>query len=152
MNAIQNDLPISVGPEQDEGWLQVRQRLLAAVAVDQRVQVMAALTGKTHMGAGLRDWLSAMRWRRAVVPDQIPRAVIDVYLADSDVLPLYDCADCGTAIPVKIGRCPGMEDQPARTFFTHCPWCGGPTGWHLHCWKQVNGAHSESPSRPNKPR
>lgn len=152
MQATKIQSTIVCSPEQDEVWLEILQRFLTAVSADQRDEVRAALTHKLHTGAGLRDWLSAMRWRRAIVPRQIPAEVIDVYLGDSDVLPLYDCADCGIAIPVKVGRSPGVEEQPVQKFFASCPWCGGPTGWHLYCWKQVDGAQIAQSLRHAKPR
>jgi hypothetical protein len=114
----------------EERWAQASARLLAAVDESRR-SAAAEMLRSLHRGAtGLRDWVMAIAWRGAVLPDALPGELVDVYLFDSEAAPLHECEDCGVAIPVKKCRVGGY-DEPERRFFTRCPICGGRTGWYL---------------------
>jgi hypothetical protein len=77
-------------------------------------------------------WVSAIAWRGAVLPTQVPEEIIDVYLSDSEAVPLHDCGSCGLAIPVRPSRLYGLDGDPERVYFSLCPACGSRTGPHMY--------------------
>lgn len=114
----------------EDRWAEAASRLLAAIDEDRRAGV-AEMLPTLHCGAtGLRDWITAIAWRGAVLPASLPSELIDVYLFDSEAAPLHECEDCGVAIPVKKNPRGGC-DEPERRYFRQCPICGGRTGWYL---------------------
>jgi hypothetical protein len=113
-------------------WVKVSNQFLNAVAPAQRKQVAQLLHSVHYGGSGLRDWVSAIAWRGAVLPMQIPEELIDVYLSDSEAVPLHDCESCGLAVPVRPSRLYGLEGEPERVYFSACPACGSRTGPHMY--------------------
>jgi hypothetical protein len=109
-------------------WDAACQMFLQAVAPADRKQVEALIHGMHNGGAGLREWISAIAWRGSIIPTEIPQVLIDVYLHDSEAVPLHDCEDCGIAIPVRPSRLDGPDGEPERVYFGSCPACGGRTG------------------------
>lgn len=83
-------------------------------------------------GSGLRDWVSAITWRGAVLPKRIPDELMNVYLIDSEAAPLHDCEGCGLAVPVRPSRLYGPEGEPDQVYFASCPLCGARTGLYMH--------------------
>jgi hypothetical protein len=128
--------PSAAGANQLEGrasvWQATCDRFVRAVSPAQRPHVLPLLHQIHGGGSGLRDWVAAIAWRGAYLPERIPVRVIDVYLADSEAVPLYDCEGCGLAVPVRPSRLYGMDGEPDEVYFTNCPICGGRTGYFLH--------------------
>ena len=112
-------------------------RFLAAVPARLRVRVAAALTNPRIGGRGLRAWLAKIARSESPCPVAMPAALVEVYLADPDAEPLDDCADCGLAVPVRVGRRAGHEVVGERPYFPACPCCGGRTGPHAYCARVV---------------
>src|SRR5205807_950104 len=85
------------------------------------------LRDPTRGGAGLREWVRSLSLGSAIVPRQVPEAVIAVYLADPEARPHHDCEECGMAVPVRPGH--GLDDELSEyAYFPCCPACGGKTG------------------------
>jgi hypothetical protein len=120
------------GSGPDARWREARERFLAAVDPGQREAVARRLRQRLLGGAGLRAWLRALVWTDAPPPARLPPALIDVYLRDPLALPLHDCAECGTAVPVRPGRRGDAEAEPERVYFPACPCCGGKTGLYAY--------------------
>lgn len=121
-------------PSVDERWAdwhEVVDRFLEAVEPQQRERVSIALDDPHGGGWGLRLWVSAIVWGSAMMPTKIPAAVIDVYLVDTDVIPLHDCCRCGLAVPVRPNKMHGAAGEPEKIYFPLCPACNSPTGWYL---------------------
>jgi hypothetical protein len=118
---------------------EVQDRFLAAVAPQQRPEVAALLGQRYHGGPGLRIWLRALAVQGASVPDHIPSELIDVYLTDPEALPLYDCSDCGLAIPARAGSRNGPDGQEDWPYFRTCPSCGGRTGLYAYWSNTARG-------------
>jgi hypothetical protein len=112
-------------------WQEVVDRFLDAVEPEQREIVSLALADPYGSGWGLRLWVSSIVWGSAIMPAKIPATVIEVYLEDSEVIPLHDCCSCGLAVPVRPNKCNGLTDDPEKIYFPLCPCCGAPTGWYL---------------------
>jgi hypothetical protein len=113
-------------------WIDVSRQFLNAVTPRQRKQVAALLQRVHNGGGGIRDWVSAIAWRGGILPEEIPDEVIDVYLSDSEAVPLHDCESCGLAMPIRPSRLYGLEGEPERVYFTACPACGSRTGPHMY--------------------
>jgi hypothetical protein len=113
-------------------WAKVSNEFLNAVTPCQRKSVAELLHTVHNGGSGLRDWVSAIAWRGAVLPTQVPEEIIDVYLSDSEAVPLHDCGSCGLAIPVRPSRLYGLDGDPERVYFSLCPACGSRTGPHMY--------------------
>jgi hypothetical protein len=118
--------------EHESNWNVAYQQFLQAVAPRQRDQVARLAKTMHNGGSGLRDWLSAITWRGAILPRRIPEQIIDVYLRDSEAAPLHDCEGCGLAIPVRPSRLHGLEGEPDQIYFDKCPACGSQTGLYLY--------------------
>jgi hypothetical protein len=116
----------------ESNWNAAYQQFLRAVAPRQREQVQHLLKTMHNGGSGLRDWLSALTWRGAILPTRIPEQIIDVYLRDSEAAPLHDCEGCGLAIPVRPSRLHGLEGEPDLIYFDKCPACGSQTGLYMY--------------------
>jgi hypothetical protein len=128
-------------------WQDTYTRFLVAVHPDQR-ETIEPLLQQLHFGSsGLRQWLDAIVWEGAVLPEQIPPAIIEVYLHDSEAMPLYECGDCGLAVPVRPNRTLGPDAEPEKVYFADCPVCGGPTGYCL-----FRTRHFSDKLRQSKPR
>jgi hypothetical protein len=117
-------------------WADVSSRFLNAISPPKRKKVGDLLHRMHNGGSGLRDWVSAIAWRGAVLPAQVPEEIIDVYLSDSEAIPLHDCGSCGLAIPVRPSRLDGLEGDPERVYFAFCPACGSRTGPHMYFTRQ----------------
>lgn len=113
-------------------WQEAHDRFLAAVDPEQREMVEPLLQQLHYGSSGLRNWLDAIVWQGAVLPERIPRALIDVYLHDPEAAPLYECEDCGLAVPVRPNRTLGPDAEPDKVFFHDCPVCGGRIGYFLY--------------------
>ncbi len=116
----------------DARWQEARDHFLAAVAPEQRPFVARLLRERHEGGHGLRTWFRNLVWNGACLPAAVPPAVVEVYLADPEALPLHDCADCGMAVPVRPDRQAGPEGEPERVYFPTCPCCGGQTGLYAY--------------------
>jgi hypothetical protein len=135
-------------------WDEAKARFLSAVEPAQREAVSSLLQSLNSGGSGLRDWLAAIAWRGALLPKEIPAAVIDVYLRDSEAVAHHECEDCGLAIPVRVQRWQTVDDGSCDVYFPTCPACGGRTGWYLHRSKEATAQsrrHTEG-LRRRKPR
>jgi hypothetical protein len=117
-------------------WVEVSSQFLKAITPRRRKYVAALLHRVHNGGGGIRDWVSAIAWRGAVLPAQIPDEIINVYLSDSEAVPLHDCEGCGLAMPVRPSRLHGLEGEPERVYFTACPACGSRTGPHMYFTRQ----------------
>jgi hypothetical protein len=133
-------------------WQNAQCNFLNAVSPTQRESVERLLNQLHSGGMGLRMWLQAIAWRGAKLPQSIPVELIDVYLHDSEAVPLHDCEECGLAVPVRPNRLRGCDADPERTYFPCCPSCGGRTGWYLY-WSHLAEPerHSETLAK-RKPR
>jgi len=68
---------------------------------------------------GLQTWLwNVLPPNPEYCPPSIPTKIIDAYLSDLTLIPLFDCVDCGLQLPTRNKIC----------FFETCPDCGGKTG------------------------
>ncbi len=121
------DPPADTGDPALPPWDEVREQFLAAVDRRQRSAVAALLRRPWHGGVGLRMWLRDLAAQGRPVPPTLPPDLIKVYLDDPEAVPLYDCADCGLAVPVHPAW-DGYEGEPERVYFRACPCCGGRTG------------------------
>jgi len=117
--------------EADRKWNQARERFLAAVADDQRAAVDQRLNDLGARGAGLRTWLTAIAWRGGVLPQRLPRELMQIYLDDAEARPRHECEACGLLIPVQPARRRGAEVIPLRIYFSNCPVCDAGTGWYV---------------------
>jgi len=117
--------------EADRKWSEARQRFLEAVAEDQRAAVALDLEAFGTRGVGLRTWLAAIAWRGGVLPDGLPRDLVQVYLDDPEARPLHECEACGLLIPIRPARRRGSIVVPSSLHFSNCPACGGRTGWYV---------------------
>jgi hypothetical protein len=127
--------PSTIAPCSDNAtahWAEVSEQFLKAVTPSKRKHVAALLHRVHNGGGGIRGWVSAIAWRGAVLPPQIPDEVINVYLSDSEAAPLHDCEGCGLAIPIRPSRLYGLEGEPERVYFAACPACGSRTGQHMY--------------------
>lgn len=113
-------------------WKDTAARFLAAVPYEQREAVEPLLQQPHYGSEGLRSWIDAIANQGAVLPEHIPAAVIDVYLEDAEAMPLYECEECGLAVPVRPNRLLGPDAEPEKIFFPECPICGGRTGYYLY--------------------
>jgi len=121
----------------DSRWRQAREAFLEAVAPSQRGVVARLLTQRHEGGHGLREWFRGLVWERSRLPASLPSELVQVYLDDPEALPLYDCADCGLAIPVRPD--PQAEDgEAANVYFPECPCCGGATDLYAY-WSKDRG-------------
>ncbi len=111
-------------------WEDVRRNFLKAVHYLQRPAVEGLLQRPRHGGKGLRMWLQNLEMRGDFFPEELPPALVQIYLDDSEVLPLHDCESCGLLIPVHPSI--DFEAEPRKTFFPKCPHCGNRTGRHAH--------------------
>jgi|tagenome__1003787_1003787.scaffolds.fasta_scaffold20815854_2 hypothetical protein len=117
-------------------WVEVSSRFLDAVCDEQRAKVAELLHTVHNGGSGLRDWVSAIAFRGAVMPTKLPGELIDVYLSDSESMPLHDCEGCGLAMPVRPSHLYGLEGEPERVYFSACPACGSRTGPSMYFTRQ----------------
>jgi hypothetical protein len=124
-------------------WIDVSAQFLNAVAPAQREKVGGLLHSMHNGGSGLRDWISAIAWRGGVLPTQVPEEIIDVYLSDSEAVPLHDCEGCGLAMPVRPSRLYGLEGEPERVYFSSCPACGSRTGPYMFFTRQFEDSISD---------
>ena len=131
-------------------WNETCRQFLAAIAPHQHPAAAQLLQSLHNGGSGLRDWVSAITWRGAMLPASIPEEIIDVYLADPEAAPLHDCEGCGMAIPVRPSRCHGLDAEPEELYFSKCPACGARTGWYLYFSRQAES--QPAGSGPRKPR
>jgi hypothetical protein len=115
-------------------WQQILNRFLQAIAPRQRDRVACTLRELHNGGSGLRQWLGAMVWRGAYLPD----SVLDIYLSDPEAMPLYDCSSCGLAVPVRPSRLHGLDGEPEEIYFSKCPCCGADTGPFSHFTKVLD--------------
>lgn len=113
-------------------WQQTCAQFLRAVAPAQRDHAARLLQQPNNGGGGLREWVSAMAWRKVAVPEQIPMDLVDVYLKDPEAVPLFDCESCGLPVPIRPSRLYGLEGDPDEVYFPNCPLCGSRTGLYLH--------------------
>jgi hypothetical protein len=132
---IENDDSASNSHDSASGWDDACTRLVNAIPTEQRLAVRRLIECRDGGGSGLRDWISAIAYRRAVLPERIPAAVVDVYVHDPEAVPLHDCEQCGMAVPVRPNRVHGMESEPEQEYFPVCPICGGRTGPY-YFWSQ----------------
>lgn len=112
-------------------WQHVRDEFLALVSGSQRQKVADLLAHPRNGGKGLRMWLQALKVADRPFPSTLPESLIQVYLDDHEAVPLFDCSQCGLAIPVR----PSWRDHegnPARVYFESCPCCDGPTGLYAY--------------------
>jgi hypothetical protein len=116
----------------DSTWQRVCFQFLNAVPLNRRELVGKLLRQPNNGGSGVRDWIAAIAFRGAPMPDVIPDSVIEVYLTDPEAVPLYDCESCGFAIPVRPSRLYGPDGEPEVVYFPECPLCGARTGLLLH--------------------
>jgi hypothetical protein len=130
-----------------QAWKDTAARFLAAVPYEQREAVEPLLQQPHYGSSGLRNWIDAIASQGAVLPERIPAAVIDVYLEDAEAMPLYECEECGLAVPVRPNRLLGPDAEPEKVFFPECPACGGRTGYYLYRTRD-----SVSQLRHTKPR
>lgn len=112
-------------------WNEISQRFLAAV-VDEQQDAVEPLLQLHYGNTGLRSWIDAIVGQGALLPTKIPPAVIDVYLQDPEAWPLYECEECGLAVPVRPNRVLGPDAEPEKVYFPECPACGGKTGYYLY--------------------
>jgi hypothetical protein len=133
-------------------WESTSAKFLDAIPTHQRERVQRVLETVNAGGSGLRDWVSSIAYRKAAMPKSIPAEVIDIYLKDSEAVPLHDCEHCGFAVPVRPNRLHGMETDPEIQYFPNCPICDGKTGpyyyWSGHSMRNSTAADF----RPKKPR
>lgn len=118
--------------ESSDRWEMSCYQFLAALTDGQRPVVEKLLHARHSSGSGLREWVSTIAWRGGLCPEHVPAKLIEVYLSDSEALPLHDCEDCGLAIPVRPSRLHGLEAEPEQLYFEVCPSCGGRTGWYRY--------------------
>lgn len=124
--------PASEGQAPVQSWDEACGRFLAAIGPEQR-EAVEPLVQQLHYGnSGLRTWIDAIVSQGAVLPNRIPPAVIDVYLHDPEAVPLYECEECGLAVPVRPNRALGPDAEPEQVYFPECPACGGRTGYYLY--------------------
>jgi hypothetical protein len=123
-------------------WIDASNRFLRAISPQQRAMVAELLHSVHNGGSGLRDWVSAIAWRGAVLPMQVPEELIAVYLSDSEAVPLHDCEKCGLAMPVRPSRLYGLEGEPERVYFSACPACGSRTGPRMFFTRQFEDSFS----------
>ena len=112
-------------------WRAARERFLAAVVAELRAAVDGRLDDLGARGTGLRTWLAAIAWRDGVMPIELPRSLVQLYLDDPEARPLHECEGCGLLIPIRPARRRGAAIVPMGACFSHCPKCGGKTGWYL---------------------
>jgi len=105
-------------------------RFLSAVPVGLRSRVRATLIDPRLGGRGLRAWLALLEIEDRPLPAAFCDDLVAVYLSDPEAEPLYDCEECGLAVPVRAGRRCGHEPTCDRVYFATCPHCGGRTGEH----------------------
>ena len=103
-------------------------RFLSAVPPGLRGRVSAALFDPRLGGRGLRAWLALVEIEGRPLPSRFDNDLVAVYLSDPEAEPLYDCEECGLAVPVRVGRRGGHEPTCDRVYFAACPDCGGRTG------------------------
>lgn len=103
-------------------------RFLSAVPPGLRSRVRDALVNPRLGGRGLRAWLSLVEIEDRPLPSSFCDELVSIYLNDPEAEPLYDCEECGLAVPVRAGRRGGHEPTCDRVYFTTCPACGGRTG------------------------
>jgi hypothetical protein len=117
-----------------------RERFLAAVPAELRPAVAALLADPRRGGRGLRAWLNAVGVGAAVLPPSVPAALVAVYLADPEAMPLHDCGFCGLAVPVRPDEFDDLEfGEPA---------CGGATGQYAHLRREMS---ARRPTRTDAP-
>jgi len=122
----------------------VCERFLAAISGSQRRLVAWLLRQPQMGGRGLRMWVNLLTMNGSPIPSSLPQRLVQVYLDDSEALPLHDCEDCGLLIPVRDGR--SMEcGLPEKTYFASCPVCGGRTGLHAY-WASKSRRADSKPS------
>lgn len=136
LEAIQNNLKPRAQDtslkESESRWFGTCERFLNAVSARQRDSVAARLRQLNNGGSGLRDWVAAIAWRGALLPERIPEALVQVYLADPQAAPLYDCEGCGLLIPVRPSCFDGWDGEPDEVYFATCPACESRTGQYLY--------------------
>jgi hypothetical protein len=126
-----------------------RERFLAAVPAELRPAVAALLADPRRGGRGLRAWLNAVEVGAAVLPASMPAALVAVYLADPEAMPLHDCGFCGLAVPVRPDECDEPDDgEPRRLYFPTCPVCGGATGQYAHLRRELSARRPTRAAAP----
>ena len=111
----------------------VEARFYAAVPAKLRSRVRAVVMDPYLGGRGLRKWLALLTQSACPLPEELPEELVEIYLEDCDAEPLFDCAECGLALPVRAGRRGGHEPTHDRVYFAACPHCSGPVGPHAYC-------------------
>src|SRR4051794_18480924 len=132
--------PLPAGRTAEPAWLAAEERFLAAIDPAQREAVAGLLARPRCGGRGLRAWLRLVADQGRPLPAAVPAAVVDVYLADGEAVPLHDCGRCGLAVPVRPGW-GGHEAPPDHVYFPACPCCGGPTGPYAY-WAHAGGVRN----------
>ena len=117
-----------LNPETNPDATSAEGRFLAAVPTGLRPNVRERLSSPRSGGRGLRAWLSLLEVDHPPLPGELPRELVEVYLADDEAEPLHDCERCGLPVPVRCGRRVGREPVAEREYFPACPHCGGRTG------------------------
>jgi hypothetical protein len=133
----QFDVPLAAPDSCDNSaWQSTYRRFLQAVPIHRRDEIAALVNSVHNGGSGLREWISAIAWRGAVLPMRIPDEIINVYLSDPEAAPVHDCEGCGMAIPVRPSRLDGLDGEPDRVYFATCPACGARTGLFMYFSRQ----------------
>lgn len=125
----------------DDRWIKLREEFLERVDSAQRAAAATLLLEPRQGGRGLRSWLRRLHVDERPLPMSLPHDLVQVYLDHSEVEPLYDCADCGLAIPVEVGW-QRSEALPLIVYFETCPCCGGQTGLHAY-WSREDGGRRD---------
>jgi len=128
-------------------WFEICEQFLNAVASRQRPAVAARLKQPNNGGSGLRDWVAAITWRGALLPERIPESLIQVYLTDPEAAPLHDCEGCGLLVPVRPSRFDGWDGEPEEVYFPTCPLCESRTGQYLYFTKKHESEKKINPLR-----
>lgn len=117
---------------EDERWEFVYSQFLSLVDQDMRNDVQRMVSSIHGSGEGLRRWINEIAYHGRVLPEAVPKSLLNVYMSDPEALPLHDCSDCGLSVPVRPNRLYGSEGEPEEQYFPECPVCGGRTG--LYCF------------------
>ncbi len=146
------ELTSQTSGEEDRQWRDTCENFLASVPTRLHDRVQRALQSLHSGGTGLKSWVATIAWRGGKLPESVPEAIIEVYLCDQEAVPLYDCEECGIAIPVRASRTAAVEDEPEHLYFPNCPVCGGRTGLYSYLSRQYE-IPMDSKSQPTvKPR
>ncbi len=132
---------------EDERWSFIYNQFMDLVDEDMREHVLGMVSSIHGSGEGLRCWINDIAYRGRVMPKFIPKELLLVYSADSEAMPLHDCADCGLSVPVRPNRLYGGEGEPEESYFPNCPICGGRTGLYFY-WSSRKEADAVARSKP----